>query len=465
MIENTLHHILGRVITEGNFRVIYPSGRTEQYGNGAGKPLAIRITDKAALRAIVLDPGLRAPEMYMDGRLVIEEGDIYELIALAKANTNPEVLTPGAWFQHLRRSVTDAPIAHAVGLKTARANVAHHYDLDERLYRLFLDGDMQYSCAYFERPDMTLDQAQLAKKRLIAAKLLVKPGARVIDIGCGWGGMALYLARVCGAEVVGVTLSQEQLRVARARAEAAGLADRVTSASRTTARSTDTFDNIVSVGMFEHVGLRQYPVFFRTAARLLRRDGVMLLHSMAQPTKARYNQPFMEKYIFPGGYIPALSEVTPAVEKSGLVTRDVEILSLHYAETRVGLAPALPRAAREGARALRRALHPHVGVLSRRLGERLPLRPDARRPPPAGPSAGARPADPRLHPRSDGAARRGRACRPTTPRSTTTPSPSPSRSAAAPRSSGAGTAPAGGRLRRRSEFVLSPRARRAPSGR
>ena len=333
MIENTLHHILGRVITEGNFRVIYPSGRTEQYGNGAGKPLAIRITDKAALRAIVLDPGLRAPEMYMDGRLVIEEGDIYELIALAKANTNPEVLTPGAWFQHLRRSVTDAPIAHAVGLKTARANVARHYDLDERLYRLFLDGDMQYSCAYFERPDMTLDQAQLAKKRLIAAKLLVKPGARVIDIGCGWGGMALYLARVCGAEVVGVTLSQEQLRVARARAEAAGLADRVSFRLHDYREITDTFDNIVSVGMFEHVGLRQYPVFFKTAARLLRGDGVMLLHSMAQTAKARYNQPFMEKYIFPGGYIPALSEVTPAVEKSGLVTRDVEMLSLHYANT------------------------------------------------------------------------------------------------------------------------------------
>lgn len=333
MIEKVLHGILGRQITDGSFRVTYPSGRTELYGDGSGQPIAIRIADKAALRAIVRDPGLKAPEMYMDGRLVIEQGDIYDLIAVAKANTRPEISTPGAWFQHLRRSVTDAPLVRAVGLKAARANVAHHYDLDERLYRLFLDGDMQYSCAFWERPGMTLDQAQLAKKRLIAAKLLVEPGARVLDIGCGWGGMALYLARVCGAEVVGVTLSQEQLRVAEARAAAAGLSGRISFRLQDYREITDTFDNIVSVGMFEHVGLRQYPVFFETAGRLLRRDGVMLLHSMAQPTKAPYNQPFIEKYIFPGGYIPALSEVMPAVEKAGLVTRDVEILTLHYAET------------------------------------------------------------------------------------------------------------------------------------
>jgi cyclopropane-fatty-acyl-phospholipid synthase len=333
MIENVLHGILGKVIRDGSLGVIYPSGRSERYGTGAGRPVSVRITDKAALRAVVLDPGLKAAEMYMDGRLVLEQGDVYDMIALAKANMRPEVSTPGAWFQHLRRSVTDAPIVRAVGLKAARANVAHHYDLDERLYRLFLDGDMQYSCAFFERPDMTLDQAQLAKKRLIAAKLLVEPGARVLDIGCGWGGMALYLARVCGAEVVGVTLSHEQLRVAQARAAAAGLSDRVSFRLQDYRQIPDRFDNIVSVGMFEHVGLRQYPVFFEAAARLLKTEGVMLLHSMSQPTKARYNQPFMEKYIFPGGYIPALSEVTPAVEKSGLLVRDVEILSLHYAET------------------------------------------------------------------------------------------------------------------------------------
>ncbi len=333
MLENSLHAIFRKEISAGNLRISYPSGRQEFYGDGSGPPLALRIADKAALRAIVIDPELAAAELYMDGRLVVEEGDIYGLIALAKSNTRPEIMTSGAWLHHLRRSVTAAPILRAVGLKAARANVAHHYDLDERLYRLFLDDDMQYSCAYFERPDMTLDQAQLAKKRLIAAKLLVRPGARVLDIGCGWGGMALYLARVCGADVTGITLSQEQHRVATERAEAAGLADRVRFRLQDYREVDDRFDNIVSVGMFEHVGLRQIPVFFRTVRRLLAPDGVMLLHSMAQVTPAAYNQPFVEKYIFPGGYIPALSEVFPAVEKNGLLTRDVEILSLHYAET------------------------------------------------------------------------------------------------------------------------------------
>jgi cyclopropane-fatty-acyl-phospholipid synthase len=333
MLENALNAAFRRHIAEGDLRVTYPSGRTERYGDGSGAPVALRVTDAAALRAIVLDPGLAIAETYMDGRLVIEEGDVYGLIALAKSNTRPEVSTPGAWVQHLRRSITDSPVFRAIGPKAARANVAHHYDLDERLYRIFLDRDMQYSCAWFERPDLTLDQAQLAKKRLIAAKLLVRPGARVLDIGSGWGGMALYLARVCDAEVVGITLSEEQLRVATRRAAEAGLAHRVSFRLQDYRDVDGRFDNIVSVGMFEHVGLRQYPVFFRTVRRLLAHDGVALLHSMAQPRRAPYNQPFIEKYIFPGGYIPALSEVVPAVEKSGLVIRDTEILSLHYAET------------------------------------------------------------------------------------------------------------------------------------
>jgi cyclopropane-fatty-acyl-phospholipid synthase len=333
MLENALNAAFRRHIAEGSLRVTYPSGRTERYGDGSGPPVALRIADAGALRAIMFDPALAVPEMYMDGRLVIEAGDVYGLLALAKSNTRAEVSTPGAWAHHLGRSVIQAPVVHAIGLRAARANVAHHYDLDERLYRLFLDHDMQYSCAYFERPDLTLDQAQLAKKRLIAAKLLVRPGARVLDIGSGWGGMALYLARVCDAEVVGITLSQEQLRVATERAAAAGLADRVSFRLQDYREVEERFDNIVSVGMFEHVGLRQYPVFFRTARRLLAPDGVMLLHSMAQTYRAAYNQPFMEKYIFPGGYIPALSEVVPAIERSGLIIRDIEILSLHYAET------------------------------------------------------------------------------------------------------------------------------------
>jgi cyclopropane-fatty-acyl-phospholipid synthase len=333
MLENALHAALRRQITVGRLSIAYPSGRTEQYGDGSGPPVAIRFADAGALRAVALDPGLAVPEMYMEGRLLLEAGGPYELIALFKRATRPEVATFGAKLQHIRRSITDAPVLRAVGVRSARANVAHHYDLDERLYRLFLDGDMQYSCAFFEPEGIGLDQAQLAKKRLLAAKLLVRPGARVLDIGSGWGGLALYLARVCGARVTGVTLSQEQLRVAVARAEEAGVADRVEFRLQDYREIDGQFDNIVSVGMFEHVGLRQYPVYFRTAARLLAPDGVMLLHSMAQPRAARYNQPFIEKYIFPGGYIPALSEVLPAVEASGLLIRDTEILSLHYAET------------------------------------------------------------------------------------------------------------------------------------
>lgn len=333
MLEKVLDSALRKGIAHGNLRLVYPSGRGETYGDGSGPPIALRISDAAHLRAIALDPGLAVAESYMDGALVLDHGNIYDLIAIAKSNMRPEVATPGAWMQHLRRSVALAPVARAIGLKAARANVAHHYDLDERLYRLFLDGDMQYSCAWFERPDMSLDQAQLAKKRLIASKLLVRPGARVLDIGCGWGGMALYLARCCDADVTGITLSVEQLRVAEARAEAAGLADRVRFRLQDYREIRESFDNIVSVGMFEHVGKRQFPVFFQAAARLLAPDGVMLLHTMTQPAPAPYNQPFIEKYIFPGGYIPSVSEVMPAIERSGLLLRDLEILSLHYAET------------------------------------------------------------------------------------------------------------------------------------
>ena len=333
MLENALHNVLRRQIDAGSLRVAFPSGRTETYGDGSGPPLALRFADPGALRAVVFDPVLAVPEMYMEGRLALDAGDVYDLTALAKANTRPEVSTPGAALHHLLRSVLASPALKAVGMKRARANVAHHYDLDERLYRLFLDRDMQYSCAWFERPDLTLDQAQLAKKRLIAAKLLPRPGAHVLDIGSGWGGMALYLARVCGADVTGITLSQEQLRVSTERAAAAGLADRVRFRLQDYREVAGTFDNIVSVGMFEHVGLRQFPAFFHTVRRLLAPDGVMLLHSMAQPTPARYAAPFLEKYIFPGGYIPALSEVIPAAERAGLLIRDTEILSLHYAET------------------------------------------------------------------------------------------------------------------------------------
>jgi cyclopropane-fatty-acyl-phospholipid synthase len=332
MLEGTLHVALRRGITRGHVVVTYPSGRTETYGDGAGLPLSIRIADAAALRAIALDPALAAGEAYMDGRLIVEEGDVYDLLDLAMRNVDGDRITPYARLYGLRRRLV-ARVRRGAGIAEARRNIAHHYDLDERLYRMFLDEDMQYSCAYYEHPGMTLDQAQLAKKRLIAAKMLVRPGARVLDIGSGWGGMALYLAEVCGADVTGITLSEEQQKAATRRAEARGLTDRVRFRLQDYREVNERFDNVVSVGMLEHVGIPRMPDFMQAIARVLAPDGVMLLHAMAQVRPHPTNQAFFEKYIFPGGHIPALSEVIAPAEAAGLLIRDVEILALHYAET------------------------------------------------------------------------------------------------------------------------------------
>jgi len=215
----------------------------------------------------------------------------------------------------------------------ARRNVAHHYDLDSRLYSLFLDADRQYSCAYFESPDQSLDDAQVAKKRHLAAKLLLKDNHRVLDIGCGWGGLALYLAETCGAHVTGITLSREQWQRASERATEKNLADTVEFRMQDYRDMKEQFDRIVSVGMFEHVGLGYYDAFFRRCAGLLADDGVMLLHSIGRSEGPNVTNPWIAKYIFPGGYIPALSEVLRAIERSGLLVTDIEILRLHYAET------------------------------------------------------------------------------------------------------------------------------------
>ena len=333
MFEKALHAALRKQVTIGRLSVAYPSGRTEQYGDGSGPPVAIRFADAAALRAVVLDPALAVPEMYMEGRLLLDAGNPYELVTLFKTATRPEVATFGARLHHLRRSITDAPVLRAVGLRSARTNVAHHYDLDERLYRLFLDEDMQYSCAYFQQPDMSLAQAQLAKKRLIAAKLLVRPDARVLDIGCGWGGLALYLARVCGARVTGITLSREQLRVASDRAAAAGLADRIEFRLQDYREVEGRFDNVVSVGMLEHVGAPDYPTFGGVIDRALADSGRGLLHFIGRNQSAPLNA-WIRKRIFPGAYAPTLREVFEHVlEPHDLSVLDVENLRLHYAKT------------------------------------------------------------------------------------------------------------------------------------
>jgi cyclopropane-fatty-acyl-phospholipid synthase len=327
-MDRLLPLILGKFIRNGTLRVTSARGSTFTLGDGTGTPVAVRFTTRKAQWAVLLDPELRVGEAYMDGTLVIEQGAIADLLALAMASDDWGWLRPHWLIRYVwRRLQQFNPRGRA------RKNVAHHYDLDSRLYSLFLDADRQYSCAYFESPDQSLDDAQLAKKRHIAAKLLVGPDSRVLDIGSGWGGLALYLAQICGARVTGITLSAEQLALSRARAEERRLSRAIEFRLQDYRDVAGSFDRIVSVGMFEHVGIGFYDAYFRKCAELLAPDGVMLLHSIGRSEGPAATNPFIAKYIFPGGYIPALSEVLPAIERSGLLVTDIEILRLHYAET------------------------------------------------------------------------------------------------------------------------------------
>ncbi|MBV9829781.1 MAG: class I SAM-dependent methyltransferase [Alphaproteobacteria bacterium] len=323
---------LSRVIRIGRLTVIDTAGATRVYGREPGPTVTVRLHDPALEWKLVLRPRLYVPEAYMNGGLTIEEGTLFDLIDLLVTN-NPGTAEHSALWIHdginrlLRRLHQYNPV------KRARRNVAHHYDLSDQLYDLFLDHDRQYSCAYFRSPDDDIETAQLNKRRHIAAKLLLRPGQRVLDIGCGWGGMALYLASECEVEVTGITLSEEQHKVASRRAAAAGLADRVRFHLRDFREETGAYDRIVSVGMFEHVGLNQFPIFFRKLHRLLTPDGVALLHAIGRMDGPGATNPWIRKYIFPGGYSPALSEVVPVVERTKLWITDIEILRLHYAET------------------------------------------------------------------------------------------------------------------------------------
>lgn len=332
-MTSRLEDLLTRIIRKGNFRVTFADGRTKTIGDGSGEPVALRFTDEKAENELVTDPQLKLGEIYMDGRMIVEEGDIYDLLALIKSNT----LSEGLNFSMIWRGLARYCLTRICGLFPVnhnRRNVAHHYDLSAKLFDLFLDQDWQYSCAYFEPAGISLDEAQVAKKRHIAAKLRLEKDQRVLEIGSGWGGMAMYLAEMAGVEVNGITLSTEQLRVSRSRAAKRGLSPRVRFDLQDyrTMRAAP-FDRIVSVGMFEHVGPSNYRNFFGKVSELLKDDGVMVLHSIGQPYPALYNNPFFEKYIFPGGYIPSVAEVLPAIEKSGLLIRDVEILPLHYGHT------------------------------------------------------------------------------------------------------------------------------------
>lgn len=329
-MDGVFRLLLGRFIQRGAIIFTTAGGTTFTCGDGTGEPVHARLTSPLAQRRLLLDPELALGEIYMDGGLVMQQGSIADLLAVAMGQ--PDWTPRWAKLHGLVRYWIRT--LHQFNPRSrSRNNVAHHYDLDGRLYALFLDSDKQYSCAYFETPDASLDDAQLAKKRHVAAKLLTTPGQRVLDIGSGWGGLGLYLAETCGADVTGVTLSREQLRAANARAAERGLADRASFLLQDYRDVPGPFDRIVSIGMFEHVGVDHYDTYFRRCAELLKDDGVMLLHSIGRSEGPGFTNPWIAKYIFPGGYLPALSEVLPAIERAGLLVCDIEILRLHYAET------------------------------------------------------------------------------------------------------------------------------------
>ena len=327
-----LSKMLERLVRVGELVVVDAAGKTHTFSGAPGPRAAIRFTDRRTEWQVLLRPDPALGEAFMDGRLILEQGNLYDLLDLCTLNLELLGSNPGpSLFDRserlLRRFHQYNPVPRA------RANVAHHYDLSGRLYELFLDRDRQYSCAYFEHPGASLEEAQLAKKRHLAAKLLLRPGQTVLDVGCGWGGLCLYLARTTAVEVTGLTLSTEQLKVANDRASRTGLAVRAHFLLKDYREMTGEFDRIVSVGMFEHVGINHYDEYFAQLHRLLKPDGVAVLHSIGRMSGPWATSPWIRKYIFPGGYVPALSEVLPAVERQGLWVTDIEILRLHYAET------------------------------------------------------------------------------------------------------------------------------------
>jgi cyclopropane-fatty-acyl-phospholipid synthase len=329
-MDRLLRYFFKQFIRRGAMTFTTASGAKFDCGDGTGEPVSVRFLTTDAERRVLLDPELVLGEVYMEGTFVVEQGTIADVLAILL--DQPEMLPRWAKLQWWLRYL----VRHAQQFNPrsrSKDNVARHYDLDGRLYSLFLDADKQYSCAYFETPETTLDDAQLAKKRHLAAKLLIRPGDRVLDIGSGWGGLGLYLAEMTGATVTGVTLSTEQLQVSNARADEKNLTRSAKFLLEDYRDIPGPFDRIVSVGMFEHVGVDFYETYFRRCAELLTEDGVMVLHSIGRSHGPDVTNPWIAKYIFPGGYIPSLSEVIPAIERAGLLVCDIEILRLHYAET------------------------------------------------------------------------------------------------------------------------------------
>lgn len=332
MWQTVFDRMASRLIRTGRLTVTMPQGERRSYGPGGTPEAEIAIKDTATLRALCLSPELALGEGYMDKRIIVADDDIETLLRLVIINWRADVMPLWARARMRVRYLLRTAVMRNTA-NSARANVAHHYDISDDLYRLFLDRDLQYSCAYFTQPDMSLDAAQEAKKAHIAAKLRIKPDMRVLDIGCGWGGMALTLARDYGANVTGVTLSQNQLATANARAREEGLQDRVDFRLLDYRELDEKFDRIVSVGMLEHVGVPHYADYFNKVASLLTQDGVALIHTIGRSAPPTVQSRWLDRYIFPGGYVPSLSELAVPVENAGLWQLDIEILRMHYAMT------------------------------------------------------------------------------------------------------------------------------------
>ena len=332
MWKSFFSYLARETVQIGCLEVTFPDGSSDSFGDPQSEPVRIRFRDNATLRAFCLNPDLVLGEAYMAEGLTIGNDDLRGLMKLAIQNiTNSRDVASRAAVNVLRRGLRFVHQHNPVG--KAQSNIQHHYDLTDELYELFLDTDRQYSCAYFEQPDATLEQAQASKKAHIAKKLLLEPGHSVLDIGSGWGGLGLTLAKDHGCQVTGVTLSTGQHKVSNLRAREEGLSDRVNFSLMDYRSVESKFDRIVSVGMFEHVGAPHYREFFRHLHRLLKDDGVALLHTIGRSRPPGSTNAWIAKYIFPGGYIPAMSEVMAAIEQEGLIVTDVEVLRLHYAET------------------------------------------------------------------------------------------------------------------------------------
>jgi cyclopropane-fatty-acyl-phospholipid synthase len=328
-----LDSLLRRLIQQGTLTVIDADGATHSYGAGLPKA-TVRLHGRNTALRLLVNPEFEVGELFMSGQLTLEAGTtIYDLLDVGMRNTRwATSIGPLGPLTYRLRNLSRR-LAQFNPTRFSRRNVAHHYDLRDELFDLFLDVDRQYSCAYFPDLDASIEEAQAYKKRHIAAKLLLKPGLRVLDIGSGWGGLGLYVASSSGADVTGITLSTEQLKVSNERARAAGLSNRVRFELQDYRKERRRYDRIVSVGMFEHVGVNHYDAYFRKVAELLTDDGVAMIHSIGRSDGPGSTNPWIRRYIFPGGYSPALSEVLPAIERAGLIVTDIEVLRLHYAET------------------------------------------------------------------------------------------------------------------------------------